>query len=68
MRVLAPLGLLLTSLVVAAGLLEAALRVLPIDVASFHSIAGFTVYDPVLGWRLAPSRARTADCRCRPTT
>lgn len=56
MRVLAPLGLLLVSLVVVAGLLEAALRVLPIDVASFHSIAGFTVYDPVLGWRLAPSR------------
>jgi lysophospholipase L1-like esterase len=59
MRVIAPLGLLLASLVVAAGLLEVALRVLPLDVASFHSIAGFTVYDPVLGWKLAPNRALT---------
>lgn len=57
MRRFAPLVLLLASLGVAAGLLELALRVLPIDVASFHSIAGFTVYDPVLGWRLAPSRS-----------
>ncbi len=56
LRVLAPVGLLLTSLIVAAGLLELALRVLPVDVASFHSIAGFTVYDPVLGWKLAPGR------------
>lgn len=57
MRRLAPLVLLLASLAVAAGLLELALRVLPIDVASYHSIAGFTVYDPVLGWKLAPSRS-----------
>jgi len=59
MRVIAPLGLLLASLVVAAGLLEVALRVFSLDVASFHSIAGFTVYDPVLGWKLAPDRALT---------
>lgn len=56
MRRLAPLVLLLASLAVAAGMLEIALRVLPIDVTSFHSIASFTVYDPVLGWRLAPTR------------
>ncbi len=56
MRRLAPLVLMLASVAAAAGFLEIALRVLPIDVASFHSIAGFTVYDPVLGWKLAPSR------------
>jgi hypothetical protein len=59
MRIFAPLGLLLASLLAAAAMLEIALRVLPIDVASFHSIAGFTVYDPVLGWKLAPSRTLT---------
>ncbi|MCC6767005.1 MAG: SGNH/GDSL hydrolase family protein [Deltaproteobacteria bacterium] len=57
MRRLAPLVLLLASLAVTAGVLELALRVLPIDASSHHSIAGFTVYDPVLGWKLAPSRS-----------
>ena len=36
--------------------LEIGLRVLDVDVASYHAIGGFTVYDPVLGWRLAPGR------------
>jgi lysophospholipase L1-like esterase len=49
-------GLLLASLLVSTILLEVALRVVAIDVASYHSIQGFAVYDPVLGWRLAPSR------------
>jgi len=57
MRSFAPLGLVMTSVLATVGLLEAALRLLPIDVTSFHSIAGFTVYDPTLGWKLAPSRA-----------
>jgi hypothetical protein len=29
---------------------------LGLDVASYHAIGGFTVYDPELGWKLAPSR------------
>jgi hypothetical protein len=49
-------GLLLASIAFTAVLLEIALRVLAIDVASYHSIQGFAVYDPVLGWKLAPSR------------
>jgi hypothetical protein len=58
-RRLAPLVLLVASIAFAAGFLEIALRILPIDVASYHSIAGFTVYDPVLGWKLAPDRTLT---------
>jgi len=40
----------------ALAVLEVGVRVLGLDVASYHAIAGFTVYDPELGWRLAPSR------------
>ncbi len=51
-------NLCLAGLAVAVTLLalEGALRLLHVETASFHSIVGFTVYDPVLGWRLAPSR------------
>jgi hypothetical protein len=53
---IASLGLALASVLVAGAFIEIALRVLAIDVASFHSIAGFSIYDPELGWKLAPSR------------
>jgi hypothetical protein len=33
-----------------------ALRALDVRSASYHAIGGFTVYDPELGWRLAPGR------------
>src|ERR1051326_8592055 len=36
--------------------LELALRVTGVETASYHAIGGFTVYDPALGWRLAPRR------------
>src|SRR5690348_8085198 len=36
--------------------MEVALRVLDVDVASYHAIGGFTTYDPELGWVLTPSR------------
>jgi hypothetical protein len=52
-------GLVLASVAVAAVLMEIALRVLPIDLASYHSITGFAVYDPELGWKLAPSHSMT---------
>ena len=52
-------GLLLGSLTIAAVLLEVALRVLDVDLASYHSIAGFAVYDRELGWKLAPARDAT---------
>ena len=42
---------------VGLGVIEVALRVCDVDVASYHAIGGFTVYDPVLGWRLAPGRS-----------
>ncbi len=38
------------------AMLEVALRALHVETASYHAIGGFTVYDPELGWRLAPSR------------
>ena len=41
---------------VTLGAIEVGLRVLDVDVASYHAIGGFTLYDPVLGWRLAPGR------------
>jgi len=50
------LTLALAGTAVALGVLEIALRVLGIERASYHAIGGFTVYDPELGWRLAPSR------------
>jgi hypothetical protein len=40
----------------ALGVIEVALRVLDVDVASYHAIGGFTTYDPELGWVLTPSR------------
>ena len=40
----------------ALGVMEVALRVLDVDVASYHAIGGFTTYDPELGWVLTPSR------------
>src|SRR5262245_21705227 len=49
-------GLLLASIAIACILLEGGLRVLAVDQASYHSITGFAVYDPELGWKLAPSR------------
>jgi len=55
-RALANLLLATVSTVVALALAELALRVLDLDVASYHAIAGFTTYDSELGWRLAPSR------------
>jgi hypothetical protein len=53
---LANLGVALAAVVVTIAGLEIALRVLDVRTASFHAIAGFTVYDPELGWKLAPSR------------
>jgi hypothetical protein len=50
------LGLALAAVAVTLGALEIALRVLDVRTASYHAIAGFTVHDPVLGWKLAPSR------------
>jgi len=52
----ARLLLVLGGTVAAMFALEVGLRVLRVETASFHSIAGFTVYDPELGWRLAPER------------
>jgi len=49
-------ALAVVATVVALGALEVALRVLDVRAASYHAIGGFTVYDPELGWRLAPSR------------
>jgi len=48
--------LVLGGTVVALLALEVGLRVLDVETASYHSIAGFTVYDPELGWKLAPER------------
>jgi lysophospholipase L1-like esterase len=50
------LGLVLAAVAVTLGALEIALRVLGVQTASYHAIAGFTVSDPILGWKLAPSR------------
>jgi hypothetical protein len=50
------LGLALAAVAVTLGALEIALRVLDVRTASYHAIAGFTVNDPILGWKLAPSR------------
>jgi hypothetical protein len=55
---LANLALVLAGIVVACALLEIALRALRVETAAHHAIGGFTLYDPVLGWRLAPARAR----------
>jgi hypothetical protein len=44
------------STIAVLGLLEVGLRLLDVDVASYHPIGGFTTYDPELGWTLAPSR------------
>src|SRR5258705_3086210 len=50
------LTLALAGTAVALGVLEIAVRVLGIERASYHAIGGCTIYDPELGWRLAPSR------------
>jgi hypothetical protein len=50
------LGLALAAVAVTLGALEIALRVLDVRTATYHAIAGFTVNDPELGWKLAPSR------------
>jgi lysophospholipase L1-like esterase len=50
------LGLALAAVAVTLGALEVALRVLDLRTATYHAIAGFTVNDPELGWKLAPSR------------
>jgi len=49
-------ALVLGATVLTAGVLEVSLRLLKVETASYHSIAGFTVYDPELGWKLAPDR------------
>jgi hypothetical protein len=54
--VLARLLLVIVGTVIALLALEGGLRLVGVETASFHSIAGFTVYDPELGWRLAPGR------------
>ena len=56
---LAELALALGATALAFGALEIALRVFDVRSASYHAIGGFTVYDPELGWRLAPSREVT---------
>jgi lysophospholipase L1-like esterase len=50
------LGLALAAVAVTLGALEVALRVLDLRTATYHAIAGFTVNDPELGWKLAPAR------------
>jgi hypothetical protein len=55
-RLAVNLGVALVAAALALGALEIALRLLDVRTASYHAIAGFTVNDPVLGWRLAPSR------------
>jgi hypothetical protein len=55
-RLTVNLGLALLAVSLTLGALEIALRVLDVRTASYHAIAGFAVNDPVLGWRLAPSR------------
>jgi hypothetical protein len=55
-RLTVNLGLALLAVSLTLGALEIALRVLDVRTASYHAIAGFTVNDPALGWRLAPSR------------
>jgi len=50
------LTLALAGIAIALGVLEVALRVLGVERASYHAIGGFTIYDPELGWRLAPAR------------
>jgi len=58
-RPVATAALALAATLVALGMLEVGLRVAGVDPASAHAIGGFTVYDPVLGWRLAPDRDAT---------
>jgi hypothetical protein len=53
---LANLALAVVATAVVLGVLEVALRAFGIEAASYHAIGGFTLYDPELGWRLAPSR------------
>jgi len=53
---LGALALALAATTLTLGLLEVALRILDVRTASYHAIGGFTVYDPALGWRLAPGR------------
>src|SRR5437870_662777 len=55
-RALAVAGLALIASGATFAALEFALRVAGVETASYHAIGGFTVYDPALGWRLAPSR------------
>ncbi len=54
--VLESVGLVLGATLLTAGVLEVSLRLLGVETASYHSIGGFTVYDPELGWKLAPAR------------
>lgn len=49
-------ALAVVAVVATLALLEGALRLLGGGTVSIHPIAAFTVYDPQLGWRLAPSR------------
>jgi lysophospholipase L1-like esterase len=58
-RLAVNLGVALAAVALALGALEVTLRLLDVRTASYHAIAGFTVNDPVLGWRLAPSRETT---------
>ena len=58
-RIFANLTLAAGATVVLLGVLEVAVRALGLDVASYHAIGGFTVFDSDLGWRLAPSRETT---------
>lgn len=51
--------LALMATVLTLGALEIGLRLFDVDTASYHAIGGFTIYDPVLGWRLAPNREGT---------
>src|SRR5262249_57896827 len=51
------LGLVLAAVAVTLGALEIALRVLGVQTASYHPIAGVPVSDPILGWTLAPPPA-----------
>jgi hypothetical protein len=49
-------ALALVATLVSLAALEVAVRLLGLETASYHAIGGFTTYDPVLGWKLAPSR------------
>jgi GDSL-like lipase/acylhydrolase family protein len=58
-RILPNLALAAGATALVFALLEVGVRALGLDVASYHAIGGFTVFDPDLGWRLAPSRETT---------